>query len=154
MAVRARLAAVNRIWKPNRMMHGHIAGKRLLFWDEQVKGPLQPLLNLLGVVPGGRKNGQPQDHVRHDVPWIDREELVRALQLRSTMNPAGGDVLMSYFGFANCRICDMQLGTRDLFGHGFIWPEGADHYVLNHKVWTPGCDEMLAAVRRARRKAP
>ena len=136
------------------MMRDHTAGKRLLFWDEQASRSLQPLLDLLGVVPGGCRRGQPRDHVRHDVPWLDREELGRALQLRSTMNPAGGDVLMSYFGFANCRICSAQHGTSDFFGHGFVWPEGADHYVFNHKVWTPECDEMLAAVRRARRKVP
>jgi hypothetical protein len=132
---------------------GPAAGKRLLFWDE-LAGELQPLLDLLGVVPGGRKHGQPKDHVRQDIPWADREELGRALQLHSTMNPTGGDVLMSYMGWANCRICGEKLGTSDLFGHGFVWPERADHYVLIHKVWTKECDEMLAAVRRARRRAP
>lgn len=58
---------------------------------------------------------------------------------------------MSYLGWANCRICGERLGTRDLFGNGFVWPEGANHYVLIHKVWTKECDEMLAAIRRARR---
>jgi len=132
---------------------GPDAGKRLLFWDE-LAGELQPLLDLLNVVPGGRKHGQPKDHIRDDVPWADREELGRALQLRTTMNPMGGDVLMGYMGRANCRICDEELGSRDLFGYGFVWPEKADHYVLVHKVWTQECGEMLAAVRRARRKAP
>lgn len=132
---------------------GFVGGKPLLFWDDQA-GELQPLLDLLNVVPGGRKYGQPKDHVQHDVPWADREELARALQLRSSMNPRGGDVLMGYMGWANCRICGERLGTRDLFGHGFVWPEKAEHYVLNHSVWPPGCDEMLAAVRRARREVP
>ena len=132
---------------------GPAAGKKLLFWDETA-GQLQPLLDLLGVKPRGSSRGQPRDHVRRDVPWDDREDLSRALQLRSTMTPYGGDVLMSYFGWAECRICGEKLGTRDLFGHGFVWPERAEHYVLNHHVWTPECDEMLAAVRRARRRAP
>lgn len=136
------------------MMRGEVGGKRILFWDERAGGELQPLLDMLGVVPGGRKHGQPKDHVRRDVPWEDREEVARALQLRSTMNPIGGDVLMGYFGWADCRMCGERLGTRDLFGHGFVWPEKADHYILNHHVWTPGCDELLAAVRRARRRAP
>ena len=136
------------------MMRDRIAGKRLLFWDEQANGLFQPLLDLLGIVPGGRRGNQPHDHVRHDVPWKDREELGQALQLRSAMNPTGGDARMRYFGFAICRICNAQLGTRDFFGHGFVWPEGANHYVINHKVWTPECDEMLAAVRQVRRKAP
>jgi hypothetical protein len=132
---------------------GPAAGKKLLFWDD-LAGALQPLLDALGVVAGGRRYGQPKDHVRHDVPWTDREELGRALQIQSSMNPAGGDVLMGYMGWADCRICGDRLGTRDLFGHGFVWPEKADHYVLVHKVWTKECDEMLAAVRRARRRAP
>ena len=70
------------------------------------------------------------------------------------MNPTGGDVLMGYMGRANCRICNQQLGSRDFFGHGFMWPELADHYVLVHKVWTKECDEMLAAVRSTRRRVP
>jgi len=37
-------------------------------------------------------------------------------------------------------------------GHGFVWPEKADHYVLVDDVWTAECDEMLAAIRRIRRK--
>ena len=132
---------------------GPTAGRKLLFWDDQA-GDLQPLLNLLGVVPGGRKYGQPKDHIRQDVPWSDQEELAHALQLRTTMNPIGGDVMMGYMGCANCRICGEQLGSRDFFGHGFVWPEKADHYVLIHKVWTKECDEMLTAVRHARRRVP
>ena len=129
---------------------GPAAGKKILFWDE-LAGELQPLLEVLGVKLRGERHGQPRDHVRHDVPRENREELARALQLRSTTNPTGGDVMMSYFGWATCRMCGDRLGTRDFFGHGFVWPEMADHYVLVHDVWTPGCDEMLAVLRRARR---
>jgi hypothetical protein len=129
------------------------AGKRILFWDDEVGGALQPLLDALGVFPGGRKHGQPKDHVRADVPWADRVELSRALQLRAPAGFSGGDVLMSYMGWADCRMCGRRLGTRDFFGYGFVWPEMADHYVLDHKVWTPECDEMLAVVRRAFRTA-
>lgn len=128
-------------------------GKPLLFWDEKVDGGLGKLLDFLGVVPGGRRHGQPRDHVRKNVPRADQVELALALQLRSHVNPDGGDVLMSYMGFAECRICGERLGTRDLFGHGFVWPEKAEHYVLVHDVWTKECDEMLAAIRRARKKS-
>ena len=124
-------------------------GKRLLFWDD-LHGELQPLLDLLGVVPGGRKYGQPKDHVRRDVPRADRETLARALQLRSPANPTGGDVLMGYMGWADCRICGDRLGTRDFFRYGFVWPERADHYVLAHDVWTKECAELLAALRGSR----
>ena len=61
---------------------------------------------------------------------------------------------MSYLGYANCRICGEQLGTRDFFGYGFVWPEKAEHYVINHHVWTKECDEMLIAVRKTRRRVP
>lgn len=136
---------------------GPAAGKKILFWDE-LAGELQPLLDLLGVVPGGKRNGQPRDHVRQDVPWDDRETLAKALRRRGLSDVAagypGGDVLMGYMGWANCRICGAKLGTCDLFGYGFIWPEMAEHYILTHKVWTSDCDEMLAAVRRAQRRAP
>jgi hypothetical protein len=120
-----------------------VPGKRLLFWDD-LHGELQPLLDLLGVVPGGRRYGQPREHIRRGVPMADREELARALQ--------GGGVGMGYMGWADCRICGARLGTRDFFGNGFLWPEKAEHYILVHDVWTPECGEMLAAVRRSRRR--
>jgi hypothetical protein len=123
-------------------------GKPLLFWDEKVDGGLGHLLDVLGVVPGGRKYGQPRDHIWQDVPQVDREELARALQPRSAANPTGGDIFMGYMGHAECRICGEELGSRDFFGHGFVWPEKADHYVLVHNVWTRECNEMLAAIRR------
>ena len=116
-----------------------------MFWDD-LHGELQPLLDFLNVVPGGRKFGQPKDHVRRDVPRADREELARVLQR--------GDVGTAYMGWADCRICGRQLGTRDFFGYGFLWPEKAEHYVLEHDVWTSECDELLAAVRRSPRRKP
>ena len=66
------------------------------------------------------------------MPRADREELARVLQR--------GDVGTAYMGWADCRICGRQLGTRDFFGYGFLWPEKAEHYVLEHDVWTPECD--------------
>lgn len=123
-------------------------GRPLLFWDEKVDGGLGQIMDFLGVVPGGRRYGQPKDHVRADVPQVDREDLARALKLRTDTNPTGGDVLMGYMGWAACRICHERLGTRDLFGHGFVWPERAEHYVLVHGVWTKECDEMIASIRR------
>ena len=119
------------------------AGTPLLFWDEQA-GELQPLLDMLGVVPGGRRYGQPKDHVRHDVPRQAREELAGTLEQ--------GNVLMTYRGSAACRICGARLGSQDLFAHGFVWPQKAEHYVLVHDVWTKECDALLATLRQAARQ--
>ena len=84
-------------------------------------------------------NVQPQNCVNPHIPRADREALANAL--------ASGTVTMSYLGWADCRICGVQLGTRDLTGWGFLWPEKAEHYILEHDVWTPGCERLLAAVR-------
>lgn len=130
---------------------GLTPGTPLLYWDEKVDGGLGQILDFLNVVPGGRKYGQPRDHVRQGVPKEDRDELARALQLQSVGNPIGGHVLMRYMGWANCRMCGERLGTRDFFGHGYVWPEMSDHYILVHDVWTKECDEMLAVVRQERR---
>lgn len=64
---------------------------------------------------------------------------------------AGGEDLAAYtglssMGWATCRICGARLGTRDLVGYGLVWPERAEHYVLEHDVWTPGCILLLERV--------
>lgn len=82
---------------------------------------------------------RPQDFVRA-TPHPDRDELATIL--------AKGNVCDAYMGWAECRICGERLGTRDFGGCGFLWPEKAEHYLLAHSVWTPGCDALLAAVRR------
>jgi hypothetical protein len=129
----------------------HMQGQKILFWDDDIGvDELGPLLRFFGL---GQKLGQPQDFVRSDIPHADRSTLAKALTRRGpsdiAMGYPGGDVLMGYFGWANCRICGEKLGTCDLFGYGFIWPERAEHYILSHLVWTAGCDEMLQAVRAA-----
>jgi len=82
---------------------------------------------------------QPQDCINQNIPRADRIELARAL--------VNGQDLEAYLGYANCRICNKMLGSRDLTGWGFMWPEKAEHYILDHDVWTPGCSRLLAAVR-------
>lgn len=121
-------------------------GRRILFWaDPPVAGvDLGWITTLFGMKP----DKKPHDFVRNDIPYMDRQVVIKALALRSTMNPTGGEVAMSYFGEADCRMCGVKLGHRDLFGYGFIWPEKAEHYIENHNVWTPDCDALLAAVRR------
>lgn len=118
-------------------------GERILFWDDT-----NPALGvLLSFLIPPTKFGQPTDYIRNDIPYDDRMTVAKALTLRSTMNPTGSEVLMGYFGYAECRICHQRLGTRDMFGYGFIWPEKAEHYIDTHQVWTPGCAKLLIAVR-------
>lgn len=87
--------------------------------------------------------GHPQDFVRRDIPNTARQIVTVALS-------AGRDVHPEFQakGWANCRICRQRLGTRDLGGFGLVWPEGAEHYVIEHGVWTPGCSELLSRVVR------
>lgn len=40
-------------------------------------------------------------------------------------------------GYANCRICDLRLGSKDLKNDEFVWPERAEHYIEVHRVWIP-----------------
>lgn len=83
--------------------------------------------------------GQPMEFVRDDVPAADRELVARVL--------AAGKRGISYMGYAECRICGSRLGVADLYGYGFVWPERADHYVIDHNVWTPGCEKLLEVLR-------
>lgn len=122
------------------------SGRRILFWSEQFDVGHAALFSGLFKL-FGQPQHLPKDFVRNDIPYDDRRCLADALELRSTMHPNGGQVLTSYFGWAECRICGVKLGSRDLFGHGFVWPEKAEHYILNHNVWTPDCDALLTAVR-------
>jgi hypothetical protein len=128
------------------MRGAQLDGKRILFWREKLPAP--DMGAFIGALLGIKALPRPQDFIRNDIPYDDRQTVAKALALRSTMNPTGGEVLMGYMGWSDCRICNERLGTRDLFGYGFIWPEKAEHYILNHNVWTPDCDALLAAVRR------
>lgn len=54
---------------------------------------------------------------------------------------------IAYRGFAECRICGKRLGTCDYEGNGFVWPEKAEHYILEHGVWVASdMEPFLAAV--------
>ena len=60
-----------------------------------------------------------------------------------------GEVIQSYRGKANCRICGKSLGNKDLWDDEWLWPEGADHYVSEHDVWFPLLDEFAGGVAAA-----
>lgn len=123
---------------------------KLLFWDEVY--PAHEIAKIIALLMPTKKWGQPKEFVRTDIAWENRELVGKALQLQTSMNPLGGSYGMAYMGWADCRICGAKLGTRDMFGYGFIWPEKAEHYVLEHKVWTPECEQFLRAVQHSRRK--
>jgi hypothetical protein len=121
----------------------------MLFWgpklrNHNAKGDLIDATGALvelffSVVTGKVLNFQPKDCVNTKIARADREALARAL--------AGGEVLEEYVGYADCRICGVKLGNQDLMGWGFMWPERAEHYILEHEVWTPDCVRLLAAIR-------
>jgi hypothetical protein len=90
-----------------------------------------------GEAPGER----PQDHVRRDVPDVARQALAVVLQHGRDAHPD-----MQAMGWASCRICGANLGSRDLTAFGHVWPEKAEHYVLAHAVWTPECTDLFDAV--------
>lgn len=121
----------------------------ILFWgpkiqqrrnDGKMLDPMGVLAELfIAAVTSHVPNVQPKDCVVKTIPRADREVLAKAL--------ANGTMFMSYMGWADCRICGAELGTRDMTGWGFLWPEKAEHYILEHDVWTPGCSRLLAAIR-------
>lgn len=122
--------------------------KHVLFWGPAITWPsygdmrgvhllVDGIFALaLGIMPPN----EPKHHVRPAIDPVDRKALAFAL--------ANGKKALSYMGHAQCRICGAELGCADLYGWGYIWPEGAEHYILEHEVWTPDCTRFLAAVRR------
>lgn len=78
---------------------------------------------------------RPEDHQHPEVPW-DRRTAAAAILERPAQT-------IPYLGWAECRLCGKRLGSRDFLDRGFVWPEGAEHYVLYHEVWTPGLDALL-----------
>lgn len=88
----------------------------------------------VGMFTGAMPNIQPKDCVRRD-PRARRDLVAKLL--------ASGKVIESYFGYAECRMCGAQLGSRDFGGWDHLWPEKAEHYVLEHDVWVPGLDRLI-----------
>jgi hypothetical protein len=48
-----------------------------------------------------------------------------------------GRVSASYRGWANCRLCNLAVGSKDLTDGAYVWPEGFPHYVERHGVRPP-----------------
>lgn len=121
----------------------------MLFWGPKIlqKDPKGHLVDATGVLvelfvsvlTGKALNVQPKDCVTTKIARTDRVALAKAL--------ADGQEHEAYLGHADCRICGVKLGSKDLTGWGFMWPEQAEHYILEHDVWTPDCTRLLAAIR-------
>ena len=103
-------------------------------------------LHLRPLMYWGRDVGQrPQDFVNVRTPAWAREALVFVLKNGVDAHPG-----IQAMGWADCRICGANLGSRDLMRFGYVWPEKAEHYLTVHDVWTPECGELLRAVLAAR----
>jgi hypothetical protein len=113
----------------------------IMFWGnafevpEADRGSALLVGALFGLFTGRLPNIDPKNYVRVDIPRARRELAAGLL--------ASGKVIESYFGDATCRICGAVLGNKDLGGWGHLWPEKADHYVLEHDVWVPGLDRLI-----------
>lgn len=46
-------------------------------------------------------------------------------------------------GHFRCKMCGDRLGSCDVAGWGFIWPEGSEHYIEKHNIWIKEFDELL-----------
>ncbi len=99
-------------------------------------GGIEMIAEIIGTALTGRP-AYPDPHkcVRADIPRKRREIAAHLL--------ATGKVLDRCLGYADCRMCGVQLGCADLGGWGHLWPEKAEHYVLEHDVWVPGLDRLI-----------
>jgi hypothetical protein len=93
-----------------------------------------------GIAAGDR----PQDFVDPSVPPWCRRAIAFIFQNGVDAHPG-----VQAKGWAECRLCGTNLGSMDLTRFGFVWPEKAEHYVVEHDVWTPECDELLRTVLSA-----
>jgi hypothetical protein len=84
----------------------------------------------------------PRLFIRGGVPAADRAAVIDAL--------ASGRRLVPYMGVARCRICKGTLGSWDMLTHGMLYPQHAEHYLREHRVWTRDCDELLRRIQAER----
>lgn len=96
---------------------------RIMFWSEK-----DPPSRFAGLTKG-----------------VPKEDVALAVALLRSGTPG-----QSYMGWADCRICELRLGTKDFSRFGFVWPEKAEHYIDEHGVWTPGIAAFVAQVKAAK----
>lgn len=121
-------------------MHGQ-QGRPILFWKEEdpaitnAKKAGGFLAAAAFMAEQLDRRPHPRDRVDGTIPREKRERVAEIL--------AAGNIGMAYMGRSECRICGIELGSRDFYGHGFVWPEKAEHYVLEHDVWVPELETLL-----------
>lgn len=102
---------------------------RLFYWYDDFD-PAQ----YMGVLPKMQQSSNPQHRTIAD----SAASLVAHLQQ--------GRIQASYKGDAHCRICGQKLGSSDLTNTFVAWPEGTEHYITAHGVWTPQHSWLAAVV--------
>jgi len=89
---------------------------------------------------GDHAGERPHDFVDRSVLGWRRSAVALALKNGADAHPG-----VQAMGWADCRICGARLGSMDLTRFGFVWPEGAEHYITRHAVWTSECEDLLRA---------
>ena len=72
----------------------------------------------------------PEDYI--DLDWDVEERNRIADHLKK-----GGKVALYYCGYADCRICGEKLGCSERYDGTYLWPDGFDHYLVEHGVKPP-----------------
>jgi len=98
---------------------------------------------------GLKRVGFWSSHTEPDLPWP--QDLVDpSWDLSERKAIAGylraGRVKNTWRCVFKCRICRKPIGNTDRTDGVYLWPEGLDHYVVEHSVRLPA--EFLAHVRR------
>lgn len=80
---------------------------------------------------------QPKHYANALIPASKKARAIELLR--------NGELKGHYLGSARCRICGERLGSADLTGYGFLWPQKADHYLDKHNLWLPELDALIEA---------
>ena len=89
------------------------------------------MLTLIGYWKGASAAQWPAAEVWVDPNWDPEERHAVIEWLRS------GERVRSSMGWSTCRFCDRPNGTDELSDGSYIWPEGLEHYLVEHQVRLP-----------------
>lgn len=82
-----------------------------------------------------------------DLNWFQSEEYHACIKYLNA-----GRKYKGYKGWANCRICKARLGTYDMISYDkkWIYPEGYEHYLIEHKLKPSRSQFIIDAVNWTR----